>query len=144
MNIGTVAEITGLSAKTIRYYESVGLMPQPARRANNYRDYGTAEVETLRFVQRSRRLGFSLEDVANLLALWQNKERSSADVKSLALRHVTEIERRIRELEAMRSVVIDLAERCRGDDRPECPILEGLAAGGAPGTAPKPRGAAKE
>ncbi len=127
MNIGSVARETGVPAKTIRYYESIGLIP-PARRSDNgYRHYGDTDVEVLRFIQRGRRLGFSVNDVADLLALWHEKERASADVKRLARRHVAEMERRIAELDALRRTLVDLAERCHGDDRPDCPILDDLA-----------------
>ena len=129
MNIGTAASESGVSAKTIRYYESIGLIP-PARRAENgYRNYTEFDVETLRFIQHSRRLGFSVKDVGNLLELWGDKERSSADVKALALKHISEVEQRIKELETIRRTLIDLTDRCHGDDRPDCPILDDLATG---------------
>lgn len=127
MNIGSVARDTGVPAKTIRYYESIGLIPRAQRSENGYRHYGDTDVEVLRFIQRARRLGFSVNDVADLLALWRDKERASADVKALAQRHVEEMERRIAELDALRRTLVDLAERCHGDDRPECPILDDLA-----------------
>ena len=124
MNIGSVARDTGVPAKTIRYYESIGLIPRAQRSENGYRHYGDTDVEVLRFIQRARRLGFSVNDVADLLALWRDKERASADVKALAQRHVEEMERRIAELDALRRTLVDLAERCHGDDRPACPILD--------------------
>ena len=127
MNIGSVARETGVPAKTIRYYESIGLIPRARRSENGYRHYGDTDVEVLRFIQRARRLGFSVNDVADLLALWHDKERASADVKTLARRHVAEMERRIAELDALRRTLVDLAERCHGDDRPNCPILDDLA-----------------
>lgn len=127
MNIGSVARETGVPAKTIRYYESIGLIPQVQRSDNGYRRYGDTDVEVLRFIQRARSLGFSVSDVADLLTLWRDKERASADVKALALRHVEEMKRRIAELEGLRRTLVDLAERCHGDDRPECPILDDLA-----------------
>ncbi len=127
MNIGNVARESGVPAKTIRYYESIGLIPEARRSDNGYRHYGDTDVEVLRFIQRARRLGFSVNAVADLLALWRDKERASADVKALALRHVAEMERRIAELDALRRTLVDLAERCHGDDRPDCPILEELA-----------------
>ena len=127
MNIGTAAELSGVSAKTIRYYEDIGLVPQVLRRDNGYRHYEQTDVETLRFVQRARRLGFSVGDVAKLLSLWQDKSRASAKVKDMALRHVAEIEGRIAELDSMRRTLVHLSDRCHGDDRPECPILEDLA-----------------
>ena len=127
MNIGNVARETGVPVKTIRYYESIELIPRAQRSDNGYRRYGDTDVEVLRFIQRARRLGFSVSDVADLLALWRDKERASADVKALALRHVEEMECRIAELDALRRTLVDLAERCHGDDRPECPILDDLA-----------------
>ena len=127
MNIGTAAELSGVSAKTIRYYEDIGLVPQVLRRDNGYRHYEQTDIETLRFVQRARRLGVSVGDVAKLLSLWQDKGRASAEVKDLALRHVAEIEGRIAELQSMRRTLVHLSDRCHGDDRPECPILDDLA-----------------
>jgi MerR family copper efflux transcriptional regulator len=127
MNIGTLARETGISAKTIRYYESIGLTPEPDRQPNGYRDYGDSDVATLKFVQRARGLGFSLEEVRALLTLWRDHGRASADVKKLALDHIQEIEGRIGELQAMKRTLEHLTERCHGDDRPDCPILEDLA-----------------
>ena len=129
MNIGTAASESGVTAKTIRYYESIGLIPLATRAENGYRNYTEFDVETLRFIQHSRRLGFSVKDVGNLLELWGDKERSSADVKALALEHISEVERRIKELETIRRTLMDLTDRCHGDDRPECPILDDLATG---------------
>ena len=131
MNIGAAARQSGVPAKTIRYYESVGLIAPAARTAAGYRVYGKRDVETLRFVQRARSLGFSVDDVGNLLALWQDRQRSSAEVKALARRRVEEINRKIAELTEMRATLTDLMDRCHGDQRPDCPILSGLA-GGAP------------
>ncbi len=128
MNIGTAASESGVTAKTIRYYESIGLIPPATRAENGYRNYTEFDVETLRFIQHSRRLGFSVKDVGNLLELWGDKDRSSADVKALALEHISEVEQRIKELETIRRTLIDLTDRCHGDDRPECPILDDLAA----------------
>ncbi|MCW9035290.1 MAG: Cu(I)-responsive transcriptional regulator [Alphaproteobacteria bacterium] len=127
MNIGTVSKLSGVPAKTIRYYESVGLLPDPVRSENGYRTYGDQEVETLKFVQRSRKLGFKVKDVAALLTLWQDKNRASGDVKALAVSHIQEVEERIKELEAIRSTLLHLVNRCHGDDRPDCPILEGIS-----------------
>jgi len=127
MNIGTVAKRSGISAKTIRYYESVGLIPRAARAHNGYRDYGGNDVEILRFIKRSRSLGFSVEIVASLLDLWHNKSRASGDVKAVALKHITDVEQRIAELESIRDTLKHLTRCCQGDDRPDCPILEGLA-----------------
>jgi Cu(I)-responsive transcriptional regulator len=129
MNIGTASELSGVPAKTIRYYESIGLIKPADRRGNNYRDYSDADVQTLRFISRARGLGFSVKEVAALLALWHDKRRASQDVKSLALRHVEDIDRKIVELQGMRHTLIRLTEQCHGDARPDCPILEDLARG---------------
>ncbi|MEO3430079.1 Cu(I)-responsive transcriptional regulator [Pelagibius sp. CAU 1746] len=127
MNIGTAAAHSGVPAKTIRYYESVGLIQPAERTASGYRVYGRQDVETLRFVQRARSLGFSVEDVGSLLALWRDRSRSSAEVKALARHRVEDIDRKIAELTEMRETLLHLMERCHGDERPECPILQGLA-----------------
>ena len=126
-NIGQAARRTGVPAKTIRYYESIGLLPPALRGENGYRFYGANDLETLRFIHRARALGFALKDVANLLALWHDKGRCSADVKRLATDHVATIEKRIAELESIRRTLLDLTKRCHGDDRPDCPILGDLA-----------------
>lgn len=127
MRIGELSRQTELPAKTIRYYESIGLIARATRSANGYRDYCDRDVATLRFVSRARGLGFSLKQVSELLQLWNDRQRSSADVKSLALTHIVEIEAKISELEGLRSTLVDLTRRCQGDDRPDCPILENLA-----------------
>lgn len=129
MNIGAVAKRSGVPAKTIRYYEGIGLLEPPVREANGYRRYSDKDVEILRFVQRGRRLGFSTTDMRSLLALWLDRNRASAEVKALAQRNVEEIQRRIRELEEVQSTLLDLIKRCHGDERPGCPILEDLAGG---------------
>ena len=131
MNIGTASDRSGVPAKTIRYYESIGLIKAADRRGNNYRDYSDTDVQTLRFISRARGLGFSVKEVGALLALWHDKRRASHDVKSLALRHVEEIDRKILELQGMRHTLIHLTEQCHGDTRPDCPILEDLARGKA-------------
>jgi Cu(I)-responsive transcriptional regulator len=127
MNIGEVAEATGLPAKTIRYYESVGLIDPPARSSGNYRVYDERQVQTLRFIQHARQLGFSVKEVSELVALWRDKRRASADVRRLALRHLEDIDLRIGELRRMRQTLQSLVERCHGDHRPDCPILDELA-----------------
>jgi len=127
VNIGQAARASGVPAKTIRYYEEIGLIPAAGRTAGGYRAYDRNEVETLRFISRARSLGFSVKDVGNLLALWRDRSRASADVKRVALDHVAEIEAKIAALEAMRRTLLDLTCKCHGDDRPDCPILEGLA-----------------
>ncbi|MCY4375483.1 MAG: Cu(I)-responsive transcriptional regulator [Spirochaetaceae bacterium] len=131
MNIGEVAEACGLSAKTIRYYEEIGLV-SPDRRANGYRHFPDAEGHKLKFVSRARSLGFAIESCRALLALYEDPARASADVRAIAQRHVDRIDRKISELQGMRDTLSYLVERCQGDDRPDCPILEDLAS--APGT----------
>jgi MerR family copper efflux transcriptional regulator len=127
MNIGTAARQSGVPAKTIRYYEAVGLIEPADRTASGYRVYDRRDVETLRFVQRARSLGFPVEDVGSLLALWHDRTRSSAEVKALAERRVADIDRKMAELREMRDTLVHLMEGCHGDARPECPILQGLA-----------------
>lgn len=127
MNIGAAARRSGVPAKTIRYYEDIGLLRPAARTHSGYRQYGEADVQMLRFVSRARNLGFSVEDVGKLLGLWANKRRKSAAVKALANRHIEEIERKIGELRSMKAALEDLVRHCHGDERPECPILDGLA-----------------
>ena len=127
MNIGEVAERTGVPPKTIRYYEEIDLIPAPARSANGYRAYSDDAVHTLRFVASARNLGFTVEQCRALLALYRDKGRASADVKRVANEHIDEIDHRIAELQTMRKVLADLARRCHGDDRPDCPIIDGLS-----------------
>jgi MerR family copper efflux transcriptional regulator len=127
VTIGQAAQRSGVPAKTIRYYESIGLV-RPARGENKYRAYGDSEVETLRFINRARALGFTLKEVHALLALYRDRRRSSRDVKKLALRHVEQLDRKIDELTAIRNAVLELARHCRGDERPDCPILDDLGA----------------
>jgi len=127
VTIGQAAQRSGVPAKTIRYYESIGLV-RPARGENKYRGYGDSEVETLRFINRARALGFTLKEVDALLALYRDRRRSSRDVKKLALRHVERLDRKIEELTAIRNAVLELARHCHGDERPDCPILDDLGA----------------
>lgn len=126
MNIGQAARHSGLSAKMIRYYESIGLLGLAKRSGSGYRVYGNADLHTLGFIKRSRDLGFSLEEIARLLALWQDKQRASADVKALALGHIDLLNARIAELESLRNTLQGLADHCQGDHRPDCPILDEL------------------
>lgn len=126
-NIGQAAAQSGVSAKMIRHYESLGLLPPVQRTDAGYRQYGDKEVHTLRFIRRARALGFSMMEIAELLKLWQNKRRASADVKRIALAHVADLERRIAEMEAMRQTLAQLAHCCQGNHRPDCPILTELA-----------------
>lgn len=127
MNISEAAELSGVSAKMIRYYEGTGLLVPAARRENGYRDYGDDDVAILQFIRRTRDLGFSLAEVAALLALWRDRKRSSREVKRLAEAHIEDLARRMREMRAVLWTLRDLAQSCHGDDRSECPILSDLA-----------------
>lgn len=127
MNIGKAAEASGVSAKMIRYYESVGLIPEAARTEAGYRDYSEKDVQHLRFIRRARDLGFSVEQMNELVTLWQDRGRASADVKKLAMAHVAELERKAQKLQEMSRALTHLAEHCHGDDRPDCPIINELA-----------------
>jgi Cu(I)-responsive transcriptional regulator len=126
MNIGQAAEASGLPAKTIRYYEEIGLV-RPERRGNNYRDYSESAIHSLRFLARARALGFSIDECRRLLSLYEDRERASADVRELAKAHIADIDRKVAELKAMRGTLSKLVEACHGDNRPDCPILEDLA-----------------
>ncbi len=127
LNIGQAAAASGVSAKSIRHYEENGLIPKARRTFANYRLYSQSDVHTLRFIKSARSLGFSIADIARLLQLWQNQKRNSADVKKLALQHVTELETKIREMQSMADTLKQLAHSCHGDSRPDCPILQDLA-----------------
>ena len=129
MNIGQAAKKTGLSAKMIRYYESINLLPTADRSQSGYRQYSAQDLHRLAFIKRSRDLGFSLAEVSQLLALWQDRERASADVKALAAIHINELERKINELSGLRDTLTELMDSCQGNDRPDCPILKDLASG---------------
>jgi MerR family copper efflux transcriptional regulator len=131
MNIGQAATATGVSAKMIRYYESIALIRESRRTEAGYRSYGEDDLHALRFIKRSRTLGFSLDQIRDLLSLWQNDRRASADVKAIALAHVNELETRIAELTAMRDTLRHLASTCHGDDKPDCPILQDLGLSGS-------------
>ncbi|MFM7334307.1 MAG: Cu(I)-responsive transcriptional regulator [Tabrizicola sp.] len=124
MNIGEASAASGVSAKMIRYYEETGLIPAAGRTGSGYRTYGPKEVQILRFVRRARDLGFPMEKVADLLALWRDRDRASADVKRLAQDQIDTLDQRIREMEAMKATLTHLVHCCAGDDRPDCPILE--------------------
>ena len=126
-NIGEASAATGVSAKMIRHYESVGLVPKAGRTFAGYRLYATADLHRLRFIRRARNLGFSMKQIATLLALWSNRHRASAEVKQLAQAHATELGERILEMQAMQRTLLDLSRHCRGNERPECPILDDLA-----------------
>ncbi|TQV75939.1 Cu(I)-responsive transcriptional regulator [Exilibacterium tricleocarpae] len=127
MTIGEAAKASGVSAKMIRYYESIGLVPPAARSEAGYRLYTDDDVASLRFIRRARDLGFSVKAIAQLLALWHNDGRASSDVKAFALAHVKELHAKIAELEAMAETLQHLADRCQGDELPDCPILDDLA-----------------
>jgi MerR family transcriptional regulator, copper efflux regulator len=127
MNIGNASRESGVSVKMVRHYESIGILPKAARTEGNYRLYGPNEVHTLRFIKRARDLGFSMEDIRELLGLWQSKSRRSASVKKIVGAHVEDLKRKIVELESMVKTLEHLAHHCRGDYRPECPILDDLA-----------------
>jgi Cu(I)-responsive transcriptional regulator len=129
MNIKEAAQLSGLPAKTIRYYEDIGLL-RPARGANGYRAFGEREAAKLAFLARARSLGFSIEDCRALLSLYEDRSRASADVKALAEERLVEIDRKIAELQGLRTALSTLVHRCHGDDRPDCPILEDLARDG--------------
>lgn len=126
MNIGEAASATGISAKMIRYYESIGLIGPATRTDAGYRVYNDADLHMLRFVRRARDLGFSVEQMHELLALWRDRSRASADVKRLALDHVAELERKAAALHDMADTLKHLAQHCHGDERPDCPILNDL------------------
>jgi len=130
MNIGQAAEASGVTAKMIRYYESVGLMPAAERSPAGYRQYGEVDVQTLRFIRRARDLGFSLERIRMLVGLWKDKGRKSQDVNRLARQYIGELDQDIAKLQSIRDQLQVLADCCHGDDRPDCPILEELSSFG--------------
>ena len=125
-NIGQAATRSGVSAKMVRHYESLGLLPRIDRSEAGYRQYRDTDVHTLRFIRRARDLGFSMAEIKELLKLWQNRRRASADVKRIASAHVADLTRRIDEMAAMKRTLEQLVDCCHGDDRPDCPILDGL------------------
>jgi MerR family copper efflux transcriptional regulator len=127
MQIGEAARLTGVSAKMIRHYESIGLIPSADRRESNYRDYGHHDIHRLGFIRRARDLGFSIEEIRDLLRLWGDQARESAEVKALTLGHITELDRKIALLTEMRDTLSNLANACDGDHRPDCPIIRSLA-----------------
>ena len=128
MNIGEAAKASGVSAKMIRHYESVGLFPEATRTESGYRQYTDKEIGTLRFIRQSRDLGFSIEQIRELLGLWQNRKRSSRQVRALAQAHIEELDAKLKELQAMKATLEHLVHCCHGDDRPDCPIIESLEA----------------
>jgi MerR family copper efflux transcriptional regulator len=125
--IGEAARLSGVSARMVRHYEGLGLLPAVARTDSGYRQYGEADVHTLRFIKRSRDLGFSMEEIAELVGLWNNRRRASASVKRIAEKHLGELEQRIADMQSMRNTLSHLVHCCHGDARPECPILDDLS-----------------
>ena len=132
VNIGQAATLSGVSAKMVRHYESLGLLPRVGRTGSGYRQYSQAEVHTLQFIKRSRELGFSMDEIAELVSLWQNRRRTSASVKRIAQQHADALSQRIDAMQAMQRTLSHLIHCCHGDERPDCPILDDLAAGPAP------------
>ena len=126
-SIGKAAELSGITPKMIRHYESLELIPKAARTVGDYRVYSAADIHTLRFIRRSRGLGFSIEEIGTLIGLWRNQRRASEQVKRLAIKHIVDLDEKIAELQSMRSALAELAEHCHGDARPDCPILSDLA-----------------
>lgn len=126
MNIGSASRASGVSERMIRHYEKIGLVPPPPRRDSGYRDYSEADVHRLRFIANARDLGFGIDEIATLLSLWSDHRRASSEVKALALARAADLGRKVEALENMRRTLIDLAEQCHGDDRPECPIINRL------------------
>lgn len=130
MNIGHAAKATGVTAKMIRYYESVGLIRPAGRTDANYREFSGHDINELRFIKRARNLGFSVEEITRLLSLWRDRSRPSREVKAIAQKHVVDLDARIAEMQAMADSLRELATACAGDDRPDCPILRDLEASG--------------
>lgn len=126
MNIGAAAKATGISAKMIRYYESIGLLPAPARSPSGYRHYTDDDLNRLHFIRRGRDLGFSMAQLTELLSLWRDQDRASADVKHIAEQHIDNMNQRIRQMQEMVATLSHLARSCHGDDRPHCPIIDAL------------------
>jgi Cu(I)-responsive transcriptional regulator len=126
-SIGRAAEISGVTPKMIRHYEALELIPKAARTLGDYRVYTDSDIHVLRFIRRARNLGFSMDEIGNLLSLWRNQRRASKEVKRLAIQHVAELDSKIAELQSMRAALSDLAAHCHGDSRPDCPILDDLS-----------------
>jgi len=127
VNIGAASKVSGVSPRMIRHYEKIGLIPAPLRRDSGYRDYAPADVHRLRFIANARDLGFPIEDIRDLLGLWSNSQRASAEVKALAITRAEELGRKAEALQALRQTLLELAERCHGDERPDCPIIERIS-----------------
>lgn len=131
MNIGEASKASGVSAKMIRYYESIGVLPKPDRRLSGYRDYGQADIHRLRFVRRARELGFSMRRINELMRLWNDRDRSNAEVKAIAMAHIAELQAQMDGLGSILGVLRTLAESCEGNGRSHCPIIEELETGKA-------------
>lgn len=127
MNIGAASQASGVSPRMIRHYEKIGLIPAPLRRDSGYRDYSDTDVHRLRFIANARDLAFSIEDIRGLLGLWSDSQRTSAEVKALAVARAEELGRKADALHALRETLLELAARCQGDDRPDCPIIERIS-----------------
>lgn len=127
LNIGQAAAQSGVSAKMIRHYESIGLLPKIHRTESGYRQYGASEIHTLRFIRRARSLGFGMEEIGSLVQLWQDRTRASKEVKHIAMMRIKDLRRKIEEMQAMEHALRNLVHACQGDERPECPILDDLA-----------------
>jgi Cu(I)-responsive transcriptional regulator len=134
VNIGAASQASGVSQRMIRHYEKIGLIPAPPRRGSGYRDYAEADVHRLRFIANARDLGFPIDDIRDLLGLWSNGQRASAEVKALAIARAEELGRKADALQTLRQTLLELADRCHGDNRPDCPIIEWIS-GEADGTA---------
>jgi MerR family transcriptional regulator, copper efflux regulator len=132
MNIDEASKASGVSTKMIRYYESIGLIKAPLRTESGYRVYSESEIHALRFISQARDLGFSVDQMSNLLALWRDRSRASADVKGIALEHIRLLDEKAKALQAMSDTLRHLANNCHGDGRPDCPIIEGFASAAAP------------
>lgn len=126
MNIGELSKLSGVNAKLIRHYESIGLIPKAARSESGYRKYGETDIHILKFIKRGRSLGFSMKEIKKLISLWRNRSRASSEVKALAVAHVKELEEKISELQGMVDTLKHLARTCQGDHRPDCPIIKDL------------------
>lgn len=127
MNIGEAAKASGVDARLIRHYESIGIIPKASRSESGYRKYSENDVHILTFVRRSRRLGFSMKEIKKLVSLWRNRSRASSEVKSMTMAHIKALEDKIQDLQAIKNTLSDLAKHCHGDDRPTCPILEDIS-----------------
>lgn len=139
MNIGQAAKASGVTAKMIRYYDEIGLVQPASRTDSNYREYDARQINELRFIKRGRSLGFSMEEITQLLSLWRDRARPSRDVKAIADRHLADLDARIAEMQGMADTLRHLSHCCAGDDRPDCPILTDLTGGEEPGPAPQKR-----